>query len=95
MVNWKNWQVEDNNLPPLPAYQLTTFYQWPVYGLAMGSSLGPSLADFFLGYLDELKLLNNPNFNPWMYVQYVDDVLLFLTEIKMQKNVMEKSELVI
>ena len=45
-----------------------------VDGVAMGSPLGPSLANFFLGYLEELKLFSNPNLNPKLYIRYVDDI---------------------
>ena len=42
-------------------------------GVAMGSPLGPSLANFFLGHLEK-KLFCNIDINPKLYVRYVDDV---------------------
>ena len=43
-------------------------------GVAMGSSLGPTLANFFLANLEN-KLLNKTNgFYPKIYLQYVDDI---------------------
>ena len=46
----------------------------PIDGEAMGSPLGPTLANFFLAILEN-KLLNNTNgFYPKIYLQYVDDI---------------------
>ena len=45
-----------------------------VDGVAMGSPLGPSIANFFLGHLEEKKLFTNGNINPKLYVRYVDDI---------------------
>ena len=43
-------------------------------GVAMGSPLGPTLANFFLANLEN-KLLNETNgFYPRLYLRYVDDV---------------------
>ena len=44
-----------------------------VDGVAMGSPLGPSLANFFLGHIEEkiFKDLQNP---PTVYLRYVDDI---------------------
>jgi hypothetical protein len=40
-----------------------------VDGVAMGSPLGPSLANFFLGHLEELKLFSKPSITPKFYVR--------------------------
>ena len=50
-----------------------------VDGVAMGSPLGPSLANFFLGYLEQKIFINSDecvwgSINPKLYVRYVDDV---------------------
>ena len=42
-------------------------------GVAMGSPLGPSLANFFLGHLEK-QLFSNPSIIPKLYVRYVDDI---------------------
>ena len=42
-------------------------------GVAMGSPLGPSLANFFLGYLETTFFQNNLHF-PQFYCRYVDDI---------------------
>ena len=43
-------------------------------GVAMGSPLGPTLANFFLANLEN-KLMNKTNgFYPKIYLRYVDDV---------------------
>ena len=44
-----------------------------VHGVAMGSPLGPSLANFFLGHL-EMNFFNNTGINPKLYLRYVDDI---------------------
>ena len=50
-----------------------------VDGVAMGSPLGPSLANFFLGHLEDKFFFNSDecvwgNINPKLYIRYVDDV---------------------
>ena len=45
-----------------------------VDGVAMGSPLGPSLANFFLGYLEETRFFNDSSIKPKLYVRYVDDI---------------------
>ena len=76
-----------------------------VDGVAMGSPLGPSLANFFLGHLEKYKFFNNTDINPKLYVRYVDDIFavfdknvsfqLFLDHINQQhpniKFTVEKS----
>lgn len=45
-----------------------------VDGVAMGSPLGPSLANFFLGYLEENKIFEDNEICPVVYLRYVDDI---------------------
>ena len=45
-----------------------------VDGVAMGSPLGPSLANFFLGHLEEHKIFTKEEISPKLYVRYVDDI---------------------
>ena len=45
-----------------------------VDGVAMGSPLGPSLANFFLGHLEEHNIFTNEKISPKLYVRYVDDI---------------------
>ena len=45
-----------------------------VDGVAMGSPLGPSLANFFLGHIEELSVFTNESICPKMYMRYVDDI---------------------
>ena len=40
----------------------------------MGSPLGPSLANFFLGHLEKYKIFENSNINPKLNIRYVDDI---------------------
>ena len=45
-------------------------------GVAMGSPLGPTLANIFMGYLEENYF--STNVEPLMYVRYVDDCFILL-----------------
>jgi hypothetical protein len=45
-----------------------------VDGVAMGSPLGPSLANFFLGHLEKYNFFTNLDIIPKLYVRYVDDI---------------------
>ena len=40
----------------------------------MGSSLGPTLAHFFLGYIEEKNFANIKKLLPKLYLRYIDDV---------------------
>ena len=42
-------------------------------GVTMGSPLGPTLANFFLGYLEEKILENNCGVVPKLYLRYIDN----------------------
>ena len=42
-------------------------------GVAMGSPLGPTLANFFLGHFEKL-LFYGSDFEPSLYIRYVDDI---------------------
>ena len=59
-------------------YKDTLYKQ--VDGVAMGSPLGPSLANFFLGHIEQTKLFQNHNFYPIVYLRYVDDILAVFEE---------------
>ena len=50
------------------------FYK-QVDGVAMGSPLGPSLANFFLGHIEETSLFQDHSNCPKLYLRYVDDIL--------------------
>ena len=43
-------------------------------GVTMGSPLGPTLANFFLGQLEEKIFAQNSSTEPKLYLRYVDDV---------------------
>ena len=45
-----------------------------VDGVAMGRPLGPSLAGFFLGHIEESLVFQNENICPKIYMRYVDDI---------------------
>ena len=50
------------------------FYK-QVDGVAMGSPLGPSLANFFLGHIEETSVFQDSSDCPKLYIRYVDDIL--------------------
>ena len=43
-------------------------------GVTMGSCLGPTLANFFLGCLEEKLLASTNNPSPNLYLRYIDDI---------------------
>ena len=54
-----------------------------VNGVAMGSPLGPTLANAFLVYFEKTCLQNCPSdFKPHYYQQYVDDIFILFTLTK-------------
>ena len=56
-------------------------------GLAMGSPLGPTFANIFLSYYEQIWLKNCPyEFKPVIYKRYVDDTfLLFRSKDRIEK----------
>ena len=54
-------------------YNGTTYLQ--KNGVAMGTPLGPTLADFYMSQLENDLLSQNKISNPCFYVRYVDDIL--------------------
>ena len=51
-----------------------------VDGVAMGSPLGPSLANFFLGHFEKTEVFKQENICPKMYMRYVDDIFAVFPE---------------
>ena len=43
-------------------------------GVTMGSCLGPTLANFFLGCLEEKLFANSNNLSPNLYLRYIADI---------------------
>jgi hypothetical protein len=62
-------------------------YYYQVDGVAMGSPLGPTLANAFLCH-HEIVWLNNcpPQFKPVYYKRYVDDIIVFFKDKKHVKK---------
>ena len=48
-------------------------------GVAMGSPLGPSLANFFLGHLEKTFIMDS-EYAPSFYNRYIDDICAIFTE---------------
>ena len=46
-----------------------------IEGVAMGSPLGPTFANFYMGYLEE-TIFADPNKKPLIYARYVDDIFV-------------------
>ena len=60
-----------------------------VDGVAMGSPLGPSLANTFLAYYEQIWLNDCPNeFKPVYYKRYVDDIFVLFRSPTTLKNLM-------
>ena len=47
-----------------------------VYGVAMGSPWGPTLANYFLADLENQLLRNYRGILPKCYLRYVDDIII-------------------
>ena len=59
-----------------------SYYQ-QIDGVAMGSPLGPTLANIFLGYYEQKWLADCPTaFKPSFYKRYVDDIFLLFSDIR-------------
>ena len=81
------YDINSKKTPPFPkpafiklltlASQGIFMYKDKIYkqtdGVAMGSPLGPSLANFFLGHLEKDKIMYS-DFTPQFYNRYVDDI---------------------
>ena len=71
----------------------TFMYQDRLYkqvdGVAMGGPLGPSLANFFLGHIEETKLFNGGDSFPIVYLRYVDDIFAVFEDGKSYKPFFE------
>ena len=50
-----------------------------VEGVAMGSPLGPTFANFYMGHLEN-QIFKNPNLKPNIYARYVDDIFIQITD---------------
>ena len=53
-----------------------------IVGVAMGSPLGPTLANFFLVTLRTKLLAQNLDCSPKLYLRYVDDIFAIFEEEK-------------
>ena len=51
--------------------------------VAMGSALGPSLASFYMGDLENLVLVQS-QFSPKIYCRYFDDILVINDETELE-----------
>ena len=81
-----NSRVEQIILALLSAPKITPFFKVTgmflynnsiykqVSGVTMGCPLDPSIANSFLGHLEQYNIFNKSNINPRLYVRYVDDI---------------------
>ena len=51
-----------------------------IEGVAMGSPLGPTFANFYMGNLENI-VFNNPNNKPHIYARYVDDIFIQVNDV--------------
>ena len=62
-------------------------------GVSMGSPLGPTFANFYMGYLEE-QIFSNPVNKPHIYARYIDDIFLQIkdeTELRNLKTNFENN----
>ena len=60
-----------------------------VEGVAMGSPLGPTFANFYMGHLEKL-ILSNDNSPPSIYTRYVDDIFLQVESVEQLIDLRER-----
>jgi len=58
----------------------------------MGSPLGPTFANFYVGNLENKTLNENPSLKPEMYSRYVDDIFIVVNNEDQIKNLKSKLE---
>ena len=58
-------------------------------GVAMGSPLGPTLANFFLATVETKLLTQNLDCSPKLYLRYVDDIFAIFEEEKSSSKFLE------
>ena len=58
-------------------------YYYQADGVAMGSPLGPTLANLFMSYHEQISLDECPlEFKPKFYQRYVDDIFILVSNIE-------------
>ena len=60
-------------------------------GVAMGSPLGPTFANFYMGYLEETTF-SDINKKPLIYARYVDDIFIMYSTIEQLKEIKRNFE---
>ena len=65
------------------------YYQ--IEGVAMGSPLGPTFANFYMGHL-ESNVLQNVDIRPTVYARYVDDIFVVVRDEDHLKSLKEAME---
>jgi len=61
-------------------------------GVSMGSPLGPTFANFYMGHLEENFLKTSSTYKPFLYLRYVDDTFLFVESFDQAEKLMEQFE---
>ena len=59
-------------------------------GVAMGTPLGPTFADFYMSKLENEIMEENNSYNPKFYIRYVDDTLTLFKDTKDLDQFIEK-----
>ena len=60
-----------------------------IEGVAMGSPLGPTFANFYMGHLEE-QIFENGNNKPSIYARYVDDIFVQVNSVDQLIELKEK-----
>ena len=58
----------------------------------MGSPLGPTFADYYMCHLENNVFEHNPELKPYIYVRYVDDCFLLVSDNLLLSNIKNKFE---
>ena len=61
-------------------------------GVSMGSTLGPTFADFYMCHLENKVFNDYPNLKPTIYVRYVDDCFLLINSLPLLFDLKQKLE---
>ena len=74
-----------------PFISPTGEYFLQIEGVAMGSPLGPTFANFYMGHIEN-EIFNNYDIKPPIYQRYVDDIFLVANSVEEINNLKQKFE---
>ena len=50
-------------------------------GVSMGTPLGPTIANYYMSYLENSIFTNTPSMKPYIYCRYIDDIFLAINNV--------------